>query len=262
MRFVFPILIAVLGPSVAAQSDPKADSLALLVYEAAGGAEVWSRVPYVGFNYTHLIDRTTSREVRHMWNRQTNQYRLEVPGPSNEPYVILFDVDTRQGKGYWAGEELVGADLQAQLDFANLRFVHDTFWLLAPLKLFDAGVERAYVPDSSDDRVDVLNVKFTIPGHAPAEEYWFYINKESKLVVLCAYRALQDAPDAPLRQMVWYGYRQFRTRYGNLVLSTRKSAAGTSSALLTDGIQLPFSVPEDMFVSSAPKLIPPASSAQ
>ena len=263
MRFAFLILFAALVTTTSrAQTDSIADSLALLVYEAAGGADVWSRVPYIGFSYVHVIDRTPSREVRHLWNRQTNQYRLEVMGPSGEPYVILFDVDTGEGKAYWAGDELVGQDLQQQLDFARLRFVHDTYWLLAPLKLFDPGVERVYVADSSDEAVDVLKVKFSIPGHAPAEEYWFHVNKQSRLIVLCTYWAPQDAPDVPPRQFVWHGYRQLRTRHGNLVLSTQKSGVGTSSALVTENIWLPSSLPEDMFDSSEPRLISAPSSAQ
>ena len=253
--FLFGVLAA---SGATAQPDPKADSLATLLYESAGGAATWAQVPYIKFNYTHAIGQTTARTIRHLWNRQTNEYRVELPGPTNEPYVVLIDLDTRQGRAYWNGSELSAQETEAKAEEAYRRYVHDTFWLLTPLKLFDPGAERTYVSDSSTAITDVLKVRYSLPGYAPAEEYWLYVDKASGLITRGQYWGPHDARTLPPREFVWRGYERHWTGIGYVYLSTEKSAADRPHSILTNQVEFPVSVAEDMFTVGDPRLSPPA----
>lgn len=253
------LLVAILSVSAArAQSDSVADSIAMRLIESAGGAETWARVPYVMFNYTHVMGKTPARTIRHLWNRQTNEYRIELPGPTNEPYVVLFDLDTRQGTVHWNGAELEGRAAAEKIEEANRRFVHDSFWLLTPLKLFDPGVERTFVADSSDATTDVLRIRFSLSGYAPADEYWLYVDKQSQQIARGQYWGPHDARSAAPREFVWDEFEQHWTDAGYVYLSTRKRAAGQPHAILTNKLQFPVAVAPDMFTSGDPKLSPPA----
>lgn len=245
-----------------AQQGPLADSLALRVFETAGGAEAWSKVPYVVFSQAVETNRTPIRVVRHLWNRETNQYRMEIPGPADEPYVVLFDIDTRQGSVYWDSFELEPRESSVRIEEAYQRFVHDTFWLLAPMYLFDAGVERSYLPDSSNDALDVLHIRFSLPDRAPATEFYLYIDRGSGLVTQWKYRAPSDAPDGPLRGFEWRQYESFPSPGGELLLSTRKRALGRPHEVVTRAIQFPREIPEDWLTNGEPKLTPRPNSEE
>ncbi len=257
-KAVVLVLSLFIAVTVWAQEDPVADSLAQRVFEAAGGPDVWSRVPYLAFSYGTEVNRLPGRVIRHLWNRKTNQYRLETPGPTGEPYVILFDVDTRQGKVYWGGAEVGNKETATRVADAFQRFVNDSFWLLTPLRLFDAGVDRAFLPDSSNEIVDVLRIRFTLPDRAPTDEVYLYVARETGRIVQWKYRTPADGPDAPLRAFEWRDYTRYVTPVGELVLSTRKRALGRPYEIVTGGIRVPQEVPDDWFTTGEPKLTPGA----
>ena len=244
-----------------AQSDAIADSLALRLLDASGGAEVWAEVPYIVFEYKTTVDGNPSRIARHLWNRVTNQYRLEIPGPSASPYVVLMDLDTRDGEAYWFGDRLTGRDAQLQLENAYRRFVNDSFWLLAPLRLFDAGVERTYVPELATETAEVLRITFTLPERAPAETYWLFVDRATGLIARWDYRAPHDAADAAPRAFEWLSYNRYRTPAGLLTLSSYKRGLGRAIEVRTN-VQLPREIPDDWFTSGLPKLWPTTDEGQ
>ena len=241
---------------VQAQQDSVADSLARRVMEVAGGAETWSQVPYVIFSQAVEINRIPNRVVRHLWNRKTNQYRMELPGPAGQPYVVLFDIDTRQGKVYWDSVELDPGESSVRIEEAFDRFVNDSFWLLAPMMLFDSGVERTFLPDSSNEEVDVLHLRFTLPDRAPAEEFYLQIDRSSGQIQQWKYRAPADAPDGPFRVFEWREYEHHPTPGGSLILSTRKRAVGKPHEIVTRAIRFPPEVPNIWFTNGVAKLTP------
>ena len=221
-----------------------------------GGQKAWSKAPYVVFSHAVEIDRIPNRVVRHLWNRMTNQYRMEIPGPAGEPYVLLFDLDTRQGTAYWDTVELTVDEASKRIEEAYERYVNDTFWLLAPMFLFDAGVERRVVPDSSFEEMDILHTRFTLPDRAPASEFYFLVDRSSGLITQWKYRAPLDAPDGPFRVFEWRDYERYPTPGGTLTLSTRKRAFGKPYEVVMKAIRFPSEVPEEWFTEGSPKLTP------
>lgn len=252
---IYQIAVGIFGLWITAgawaQQDTVADSLARTVLEFAGGAEVWTSIPYVVFSQTSEISGVPNRIVRHVWNRKTNQYRMEIPGPARHPYVILFNTDTRKGKAYWRAEELESLDSSKKVAEAYQRFVNDTFWLFTPFFLFDSGVQRTFLPDSSRDSIQVLHLQFTQPDQAPAKEFYLYVY--SGKIVQWKYQASQDAV---FRRFEWRDYRDHPTPVGNLILSTRKRALGHPYEVVTRGIGFPAELPETWFTDGEAKLVP------
>ena len=236
-----------------AQQDPVADSLAHRVLQSAGGAEVWADTPYVVFSQATEINGVPNRVVRHVWNRKTNQYRMEVPGPAQDPYVILFNVDTRKGKAYWRATELEPLESLKLVAQAYERFVNDTFWLFLPFFLFDSGVQRTLLPDSSSsDSIQVLHLRFTPQERgAPAEEFYLYVS--SGKIVQWKYQGPQDAG---FRRFEWRDYGHHTTPAGDLVLSIRKRALGHPYEVTTRGIGFPAELSDDWFTDAEAKLLP------
>ena len=240
----------------APQRDAHADSIAMRVYEAAGGPATWEALPYLSFNFSVLRQNERGRVIRHIWDRQTGDYRVELPGPANEPYVVLFNINTREGIVYWDGNELDPVESPQHLETAYSRFINDTYWLLLPFKLFDPGVNRTYLPDSSNALYDVLHLSFGNVGLTPGDQYWLYVDKASGRLTRWSYQLQDDAPGTPPRSFVWEGYEEHITPAGSLFFSTRKRGIGVPFAIITDEIGTPALIPDDMFTAPEPRLTP------
>ena len=260
VRYVVPFCIAYFAcVSVYAQehvAGRRADSVAMRVYQAHGGAEVWEALPFLGFTYSVIRQQETLYTYRHLWNRRTGQYRLELPGPASEPYVILFNVHTGLGTAHWNGSEIPNPTLQTLLERARDRFANDTFWLLAPLRLFDPGVRRSLVPDSTGEEYDVLHLTFAYEGVGPGREYWLDVDRATSRLRAWRYRAAHDGPNSPLRAFDWTGYEVHTTPWGPLVLSTLKRAVGRSYGIVTAGIATPLELDPILFADPVPLLTP------
>jgi len=240
-----------------------ADTVAMRVYDASGGPAAWEALPFLGFNFSVMRQNERGRVFRHFWDRRTGAYRAELPGPANEPYVALFNVDTREGRVYWQGTELDTVETPKMLDEAYRRYINDTYWLLLPFKLFDPGVNRTYVPDSSDASFDVVHLSFGNVGLTPGDQYWLYVDKETGRLARWTYVLESYGPDTPPRSFVWEDYEEHVTPEGSLFFATRKRGIGVPFAILTNEITTPSfdQVPDDIFTAIEARLTPVDSTA-
>ncbi|MFQ5572195.1 MAG: hypothetical protein ACE5G0_21170, partial [Rhodothermales bacterium] len=220
---------------------------------ASGGPAAWSALPYLRFNFAVSVEGTRRRTIRHLWDRRTGDYRVEMRGPGGEPYIILFNINTRQGQAYWGDTPLDSTDTAEKIAEAYQRFINDTYWLLVPFKLFDPGVHRAYVADSSDAEADVLHLSFGDVGLTPGDQYWLYVDKESGRLAQWSY-VLQGSEGLPPRSFVWDEYEEHITPSGSLFFAARKRAVGRPNAIYTDAIGTPLEVPEGIFSDPAIRL--------
>ena len=228
----------------------KADTMAMHAYEAAGGPAAWAALPYLRFEFAGERDGEARPGIKHLWNRRTGDYRLEMPGGEDSTYVVLFNVNTREGQAYLNGTALDSTQNAQRLEQAYGRFINDTYWLLMPFKLFDPGVTRTYVPDSSNAERDVIHLSFAEVGLTPGDEYWVFMDKETGRVEEWAYH-LQSDRDG---RFTWTGYETHDTPAGPLHFATRKEAAGGNAALLTYQIDTPTDPPADLFTDPNPRL--------
>lgn len=246
------------APTDTISLDTKADSVAHRLIQAHG-AEAWATAPYLRFNFGLDTPDGAQTFARHLWNRQTGEYRIEWSTGPDSSYVALVNVRDVQdgrvaGSVYLNGTELTGtADREARAE-AYGRFVNDTYWLLSPLKVFDPGVNRAYVPDSSTAQHDVITLTFNDVGRTPGDQYWLYVSTETGELDQWAFH-LQGMPDeAPPQFYDWTGYKTLEAPGGPVRLAARKEAVAGNQALLTNNLRLPSAPPEGAFTNPEPML--------
>jgi hypothetical protein len=238
----------------------RADSVAYRLLQAHG-ADAWASAPFLRFDFGIETPNGTQTIARHLWNRQTGAYRIEWSAGPDSSYVALVNVRTVQegrlpGTVYRNGTPLTGTADTLARERAYVRFVNDTYWLLSPLKVFDPGVRRTYVADSSTATHDVLRLSFNGVGRTPGDQYWLYVSTETGRLDRWAYH-LQGMPaDAPPQVYTWTDYRDLTTPTGTVRLAARKEALGSDRALLTRPRTLSHTPADSAFSARRPMLGP------
>lgn len=238
----------------------QADSVAHRLM-TAHGADAFASAPYLRFNFA--VETPTGARVlaRHFWDRTTGQYRVEWASGPDSAYVALINVrnvddELPEGTAFLNGTKLSGSASTKARRQAYGRFVNDTYWLLAPLKVFDPGVRRAYAADSSTAKHDVLHLTFGDVGLTPNDEYWLYVSTGSNRLDRWAYHLQGMSEETPPRVFDWTNYRTLQAPDGPVHLATRKEVVGADQAIITDAIALPSDAPADVFSSPDPILRP------
>lgn len=244
--------------------ETRADSVAMQLYDAHGGPAAWASMPHLRFDFGAERGGETRVFARHLWNRQTGDYRLEWGPSPDSQYVALFNVNAfgaaasesapAAGEVYLNGTAVDSSAHATRMRQAHQRFVNDSYWLLAPVKVFDPGVNRSYVADSSDAQHDVIKLTFGDVGLTPGDAYWLYVNKETGRLDRWAFH-LQGMPDdAPARAYDWTGYRSFDVPNGTVQLAAQKPSVGGDGALVFPTLDVPSTVPAAMFSDPEPQL--------
>jgi len=84
--------------------ETRADSVAMRAYEAWGGPEAWARLHFLGFEFAFEPNGGERRPGRkHFWDRWTGDYRIEWEGGEDSTYVVLFNVNARDGDVFLNG---------------------------------------------------------------------------------------------------------------------------------------------------------------
>ena len=236
----------------------RADSVAYRLLQAHG-ADAWASAPYLRFDFGIEMPDGQQTIARHLWNRQTGEYRMEWSRGADSSYVALVNVreetDGRlAGTVYLNGKALTGAADSTARKTAYARFVNDTYWLLSPLKVFDPGVNRSYRPDSSTAEHDVIHLSFNAVGRTPGDQYWLYVSKDTGRLDRWAYHLEGMPEEAPPQHYQWTQYRDLTAPAGTVRLAARKEATGANRALLTHNLALPRTPPDGAFSNPEPML--------
>jgi hypothetical protein len=177
-------LIALALAAPAEAFDPKAAAVADRVMEALGGAEAWNGTRYLRFDFA--VDREGKTLVRraHTWDKWNGRYRLEATTKEGEPYVVLLNVNTKDGDAWLKGRKLEGEEEKKFLEQAYGMWVNDTYWLLMPYKMKDPGVslEMAGEEKKDGETWDKVRLTFHNVGLTPKDKYWAYVNRKTGLV--------------------------------------------------------------------------------
>ena len=209
-----------------------ADSLAWRITEAAGGLTAWAALPRLRFDFAVVNDSTERFRAKHLWDRTSDRFRAEYPVGEDSVLVALFDVRTFNpehptGRAAINGVAVDSTQTAMRLADAYERFINDSYWLLAPLKLFDPGVHRALVPDSADAETEVLLLSFENVGLTPGDRYWLRADASGRLVSWTF--LLKSGNEGHYR---WEDYAELPTPAGTLHLTQRKVRNGR--AILTE----------------------------
>lgn len=232
----------------------KADSVAYRMLQAHG-ANAWATAPYLRFNFGIETPDGSQVIARHFWNRETGEYRVEWSSGPDSSYVAIVNVREVEGglpsgTAYLNGAELSGSANEKARKQAYGRYINDTYWLLAPLKVYDPGVQRTYLPDSSTGEHDVIHLSFENVGMTPGDEYWWYVSKETGRLERWAYHLQGMADDMSPRHYDWTAYQEMSAPEGVVRLASRKKTIGGNQAILTNALALPSRPPDGTFSNS------------
>jgi hypothetical protein len=231
-----------------AGSDARAVRVADATVTAMGGRRAWDRTRYVAWDFFG--------RRRHVWDKKTGNVRIEGTSPeSGEPYVILMNLQTGKGRAWRGGLAVADpGELEQMLDAGEGAWINDSYWLVMPYKLMDAGVTLSYLGERETEAgrpADVLQLTFADVGRTPQNKYHVYVAKASGLVEQWAYFAdRQD--DTPRIKVPWGQWK----RYGRIMLSGDRGEVRGNPARLTD-IAVFDELPESILTSPEPVDWPP-----
>lgn len=201
------MLALLLQPTTAPASDAEADALAAAVMKASG-ADVWPKVKRIKFTFNVDREGTRVMSAQHDWD-----LRAGTDTVTWGERTVTVDVTRDDHEG----------DEKA----AYARFINDSYWLLAPLKVMDGGVIRSTGASQEIGGREylLLHLSFESVGLTPTDRYNLWIDPETKLVRHWDYI---PKPGSESR-MSWDEYQDF----SGLKLST-KHQSETAAIVFTD----------------------------
>jgi len=225
------VLAAPAAPEQA--NDPKAKALADRVMDALGGTDAWNKTRFLRFDFA--VDREGKTVVRrsHVWDKWTGRYRLEATTREGAPYVVLMNINERDGRAFIKGSEVSGDEGKKLVDQGYSIWVNDTYWLLMPYKMKDPGVhlEVAGQETKGTTTWDKLHLSFEGVGLTPKDQYWAYVNRKTGLVDRWDY--VLKGENKPKTTFMWTNWK----KHGGVMLADdRKNPA--------DGMRVYFPVLE------------------
>ncbi|MDX1438343.1 MAG: hypothetical protein R3284_00425 [Rubricoccaceae bacterium] len=207
-----------------------ADSLAHKIEQFAGGRAAFASVPVLRFDWRIENEGQTSFRASHLWDRRNGVHRVEYDvGPDSQLVAVFsvndFDMEQPRGQVFVNGVSADSTSTSLLLAEAYERFINDSYWLLAPFKLFDDGVHRTMTPDSSDTDSSVLRLTFENVGLTPGDRYWIRADSSGR-VMSWSYQ-LEGGGRGYYH---WADYTPIPVAAGTLFVATRKQR-GTRSIL-------------------------------
>lgn len=96
-----------------------------------------------------------------------------------DDFTVILDLENNNNsKVFVAEQEYNGIEKQDYVLKAESYFNNDSFWLVAPYKVFDPNVERRLV--KTEDHKDALLVTFTSGGSTPGDSYLWHLDETGK----------------------------------------------------------------------------------
>ncbi|MGI9087506.1 MAG: hypothetical protein ACR2HH_07180 [Chthoniobacterales bacterium] len=194
-------LILAAAPRLHAQETPdKAKQLAREVWKASGG-ENWDKVKEIQFTFVVEQDGKQLASASHDWDIAAGTDHVKWKDKDVTVNVIAPEKDDAAKAAY-------------------ARWVNDSYWLMAPLKITDPGVKVAYEGSKEMDgaKCEALHVSFEQVGLTPGDQYILYIDPQTKLV-----RSWDYMPKADTNMHgTWEKYENS----GGLKLATEHNFAG------------------------------------
>jgi hypothetical protein len=170
MKSVIAVAICLLGLTFRATSaeETPLPPAAVELWKACGG-DNWSKVSEIDFSFVVEADGKQVASVAHRWN--------VAAGTDNVKWK------DKEGKDHDATANLANPSKEGDEAKAYARWVNDSYWLLAPLKIRDKGVkvEAGGPKDMGGTSMETINLSFDSVGLTPTDRYVFYIDPQTKL---------------------------------------------------------------------------------
>lgn len=197
-------------------SDPKAVQIADEVMRAMGGRGQWDAVRYLRWTFF-------SRRAL-LWDKRKQIVRIDYYDTPQRK--IMVNVKDKTGRVWLNGAEQTQPDtLKKYLEQGYKDWVNDSYWLLMPFKLKDAGVTLKYLGEQQNSigaKCDKLQISMKNMPLATQHKYWIWVSPSSHLVTEWAYFA-QLSDETPQFRNAWADYRAL----GKIMLSVSRGERGT-----------------------------------
>jgi hypothetical protein len=214
MKLHIAVLVSLFVFIAAARAaDPSADKgeqMANDLWKASGG-ENWAKVKELHFTFVVEQEGKTLFSAQHDWN---------VSAGTDE--VKWKD---KQGKEHQVTANLTAPASDDEGKTAYGRWVNDSYWLLAPLKIRDQGVkvEPGEPKEMKGVTCETVRLKFDKVGLTPTDQYVFYIDPKTNLPVAWDYIPASGTG----LQATWEKFQTF----GGLNLATEHNFDGKTIKL-------------------------------
>jgi hypothetical protein len=143
------------------KSGERADELAVEILETLGYSS-WREVQYVQWTFM--------KRNHYRWDKKNDW--IEVRWGSNK---VLMNTQNLEGFAWKDSERQEGDKKKKMLEKAWSNFCNDSFWLIAPFKLFDEGVERKIVIWEDQE---ALLVTYNEGGTTPGDSYLWLLGED------------------------------------------------------------------------------------
>ncbi|WP_194768440.1 hypothetical protein [Tamlana sp. I1] len=128
---------------------------------------------YDAYKNTTYLEWTFKKRRHYKWNKTTNV--CEVFWKS---YRVVLDLNNNNNTKVYIQGFINTSELAPDLiETATKYFNNDSFWLVAPYKIFDEGVERRLVKANNNE---ALLVTYTSGGTTPGDSYLWLLDKNHK----------------------------------------------------------------------------------
>jgi hypothetical protein len=228
-----------------AASDPKAVAIADKVMAAMGGPKAWEATRFVRFDFCVDREGKTLFTRTHTWDKWNGRYRLEGKTKEGDPFVVLMNINTKDGDAWRKGKKLLGEEKKKELEEAFGAWTNDTYWLLMPYKLRDPGVNLAMAGEEKKDGKtwDKLLLTFDNVGLTPKDKYWVYVNRDTGLVDRWDF--VLKGEQKPPSTFTWEGWKT----YGKIQLANDHMSLKDKVRIHHPMLETPATVADTVFTN-------------
>lgn len=131
-----------------------------------------SALDHKKFEQTDYIEWQFAGVHEYQWFKSENRVIVKW----DEVEVNLYTKETSKSTAIEAGEQMKGDKRDQLIKKAIEFFNNDSFWLVAPYKVFDRGTARGIV--KLDDGSEALMVTYTTGGSTPGDSYLWILDKD------------------------------------------------------------------------------------
>jgi hypothetical protein len=238
LKKVLPLVVLILSSvltAFAADRDPKADAIGKEMIASLGGVQGWDKARQIQFDFVVVREGKEVGRISHAWDRYTGDERVSGTDKPGAPYLVIFNVNTKKGSAWVNGKPAEGEEQEKLLKMAYGRFINDTYWLLAPWKIFDPGVNLSYdgeKPCPDGGTCDVLKLSFDNVGLTPRDVYWVWVTRDGRRMVQWQY-VLNGAQEEPTT-VRWQNWEKF----GGMNLSMQKDMVGKNTSIRFENVSV------------------------
>jgi len=148
------------------ESGAKADKLAYNILEA---------INHEAFEQAQEIHWTFRGVNHYKWQLQNDIVKV-----SWEDFEVIYNTKNREESEAFEDTEILQGDAkQEAINYAVNNFNNDSFWLIAPHKLFDPGTTRELVNQVGKEK---LLVQYTSGGSTPGDAYLWEVDENYRPV--------------------------------------------------------------------------------